>query len=317
MSKIKIGVIGPGLIFWKTHHPQFSKPNSNYLISSVLSASSAKNPIFNSSVFHTNDIDEFFRSSNFEAVFICSPIHNHYNHLMRSLNEDKWVFIEKPIVGSVEEVENLMKLSDEQKSRIFVGENYRYLPSLMKLKEIIDKKNTPPLFVELKNFQYMLSEHNPFTKTEWRKNPKHEGGLFLDLGIHLISVLNWFFKDIEILSNRIFSITKKFGQYDTLISTLMAKDGEIINLNLSYGLLDDDSTVIKLYYSDCSYKCSKTELKEFTTKGEKIYSYDDGADIKNEHDTFYKMVKRFEPPYYSLNQALFDIRNCFELMKNF
>lgn len=312
MAYIKIGIIGPGLIFWKRHYPVIDKKKSSYRISAVLSKSSSKNQLFSDNVMHTNDEGEFFEKGDFKAVFICSPIYLHGHHIKLSLDKGKWVFVEKPVVGSLYEVTEMEKLDPREKNRVFVAENYRYLPTLLKLKKLIETYNYPPLFAELQNFKYWLDKSNLYAKTEWRRNPKHEGGLFLDFGIHIISVLRWFFKDVEILSKSIFSVTKQFGKYDTLLATLKSNKGTIIHLKLSYGLVDNDPTIIKVFYQDSSYKCSKTNLEIQTINGKTVESFENDTDIDKEIDTFYKFVRGNEYPKYSLEDALLDIRTCFK-----
>jgi predicted dehydrogenase len=64
-----------------------------------------------------------------EAVFITSPTPTHYAYAAEALRKGKHIFIEKPIVTSPEELEDLLRLADEAGTVTMVGHIERFNPA--------------------------------------------------------------------------------------------------------------------------------------------------------------------------------------------
>jgi len=280
-----------------------------------LSKSSTKDTRFDNQVYHTNNINLFFSKIKFDAVIICTPIHLHYLHIKRSIKANKWIFIEKPLVGSLSDLAKIKALPENKREKIFVAENFRYLPSLIKLKYLIDKKKSKPLYVRLQNFQ-IWSKNNKYLNTKWRKDPLHQGGILLDSGIHLISVLNWFFLDSTLIWKNILSLNKDMKENDTIFAKFISKLNILIDFNLSFGIPDDDPFIIKIWYKDISYRCSKNSLEIFKNGKVSTILYDDGQDISKEYDSFYQFILGGKELLYNMDNAIYDTEFCFSLLKD-
>jgi hypothetical protein len=62
-----------------------------------------------------------------DIMDICTPNYLHYEHTVSALEEGFVVIVEKPIAGSLAEVDKLMEL-DDRRGRIFPISQYRYMP---------------------------------------------------------------------------------------------------------------------------------------------------------------------------------------------
>ena len=117
-----------------------------------------------------NDSNLLIESS--DAIAIITPTQFHYEIAMKCINENKHIFIEKPIARTVEEAEEIVKFSKEKKIIGQVGHVERYNPAY----NLIKNKIGNPMFIE----SHRLSEFNPRGT---------DVSVVLDLMIHDIDII--------------------------------------------------------------------------------------------------------------------------------
>lgn len=88
-----------------------------------------------------------------EALDIVTPTSDHFQTASQALKMSKHVFVEKPLTATIEEGEQLVKLSYEANRKVQVGHVERFNPALLALAEYKLK----PMFIET----HRLSEFNP------------------------------------------------------------------------------------------------------------------------------------------------------------
>lgn len=98
-----------------------------------------------------NDLDELIESV--DVVDIVTPTVSHYECAVKALKKCKHVFIEKPIVTTLEEAKSLLALSQEANVKVQVGHVERFNPAFLSVKEFIDK----PLFIEAHRLTFFQS----------------------------------------------------------------------------------------------------------------------------------------------------------------
>ncbi len=88
-----------------------------------------------------------------EVVDIVTPTLNHYECAKVAIKEMRHVFIEKPITNTPKEALELIKLSEEAKTRAQVGHVERFNPAYLAAREYVES----PMFLET----HRLAEFNP------------------------------------------------------------------------------------------------------------------------------------------------------------
>ena len=86
----------------------------------------------------TSDIDELLADSAVDAVVVATPVPTHYDLARRALLAGKHVLVEKPPAMRGEEMEELVRLSEERDLVCMPGHLLLYHPGVLKLKELID-----------------------------------------------------------------------------------------------------------------------------------------------------------------------------------
>ena len=83
-------------------------------------------------------IDDFLKSK-IVAVVIATPAKTHADLVVKSLNHEKHVFVEKPLCLDVRAGKKLIKIADKKGLKLMVGHLLLYHPAFMALKEEIKK----------------------------------------------------------------------------------------------------------------------------------------------------------------------------------
>ena len=124
-----------------------------------------------------------------DAVFVCSPDHFHEEHAVAALEAGKAVYLEKPIAVTIEGADRVLETARRTGSRLYLGHNMRYFPSILKMKEILDAGTIGTLqavwcrhFVAIGGDAYFK---------DWHSERKNTTGLLLQKGAHDIDVIHW------------------------------------------------------------------------------------------------------------------------------
>ena len=148
---IKIGVIGAGHLgkihirllkeikefdligFYDTNPVNSKKITSEFGISSFSSA------------------EELIDSS--DAIDVVTPTKYHFEYAKMAIEKGKHLFVEKPISATIDEAQELVKLSKEKEVKVQVGHVERFNPAFI----AIQKDCNNPMFIEA----HRLAEFNP------------------------------------------------------------------------------------------------------------------------------------------------------------
>ncbi len=180
ISKKKYILFGPGSMAEKHHH-EFSKRNIDLV--AIQTPKIVKNEYF-SKFFHVDNmksLDEL----DFDFGVITSPNIFHYEQIIYLLKRNKPVFVEKPMVINLKQLEGLSRNHDL--SNIFVSFNLRYLEQTNSLFQT-DFHNCQDL--EVKWLKNQISNNS------WLLDKSLSGGgVLLDWGIHAIDLLHYLFDE--------------------------------------------------------------------------------------------------------------------------
>ena len=84
-----------------------------------------------------NNADEIILSKDIDSIIIASPADTHKNYIIKSLLNNKNVFVEKPLCLSLKDAMEIKRLSSEVNKIVFVGHLLHYHNGFNQLKNII------------------------------------------------------------------------------------------------------------------------------------------------------------------------------------
>jgi predicted dehydrogenase len=129
-----------------------------------------------------------------EAALICTPPVSHTALARQALAAGAHLFIEKPIADASADVPSLIDEAEQRRRLLAVGFNLRFLPSLRRVKALLDDKRVGRVLSVRAEFGSYLPDWRP--GRDYRENYAVRaalgGGILLD-AIHEFDYLGWFF----------------------------------------------------------------------------------------------------------------------------
>ena len=194
MSKIKVGIIGAGIV--SEGHLESLKKIPNVEIAGIADPNeearfrqSRKFEIKRTEADYKRLLDD----NKMDLVYLCVPHYLHCKIAVETLEAGKNVVCEKPLAMNAKEAERMLKASHDAKKMLFIAENHRFMPENIKIRELINKGEIGKSFMCLSCFigdemRRMNDPHN------WKgTKDKSGGGVIIDSGPHMIDTLMSFF----------------------------------------------------------------------------------------------------------------------------
>lgn len=153
--------------------------------------------------------EDVLMSKDIDIVDICVPHDEHVSVVLKATQAGKHILSEKPIARTLAEADLILDAVKSSGVRFFVAECYRFYPSALKAKELIDKGTIgKPFLIQVNSLQF----HTP---SGWRRDKgKTGGGVLIDRGIHFV---NYF----RLLGGKVKTLFATFNH-----DTISAMEGE-------------------------------------------------------------------------------------------
>ena len=149
---------------------------------------------FPNCAFYKNEKKFFFdlKKNKITHVIICTPNHLHLRHIESSFKNNCNVICEKPTVLNFNQLLKVEKLEKKFNKKCFPIFQLRENINLIKLKKnllskILEKKQN--IAVDIK----YITIRGTWYLSSWKGDVIKSGGLLLNIGVHFVDVLSWFF----------------------------------------------------------------------------------------------------------------------------
>ncbi len=182
---MKLGIVGTGKIVQELLPVIVSlKPEKCYLAGRSHSAERTK---FLYQKYHLDgyflDYDAMLQT-NIDTVYIALPNHLHFSYARHAIAAGKHVIVEKPIVPTMKELEELENEAGENRVFLFENMSTPHLPAFSSMQEQIQKLGE----IRLADFQFYQysSRYDAFLRGEISPvfDPKSMGGALMDLNVY-------------------------------------------------------------------------------------------------------------------------------------
>jgi predicted dehydrogenase len=195
MRKLRIGVIGAfgrGRISYNSHKPEQG-------VEVVAGADKYQKSLDQFKAHFKNefkaepacylDYREMLEKENLDAVFVTSPDFCHEEQAVAALEKGIGVYLEKPMAITIEGCDRLLKNAKENKAKLFLGHNMRYMAFTNKMKEIIDEGVIGE--VQAIWCRHFVSYGGDAYFRDWHSERKYATSLLLQKGAHDIDIIHW------------------------------------------------------------------------------------------------------------------------------
>jgi 1,5-anhydro-D-fructose reductase (1,5-anhydro-D-mannitol-forming) len=192
-------MIGCGNVTEKKSAPSFNKiPHSRLVAVGSRSPAKAENYAARHGVpsWH-RDPNDVITDPDVDIVYVATPPGSHANYALRTIEEGKPVYIEKPMARTWEECEQINRKAAEKGIPVFVAYYRRALDYFRKVREVIDEGMLGRILA-VHMEQYFPARPEDYNRQDppWRVIPEISGGgYFHDVGCHALDILFYFFGD--------------------------------------------------------------------------------------------------------------------------
>jgi len=140
LKSVKLGIIGLGSIAVDRHLPLWLKMRDKVQV--VALSDIDKNKLDTvSNLFHVKrlyeDPFEMLSAEDLDLVDVCTPPFSHKLLCLRAFNFDVNCIVEKPLVTSLDDFEELKKVAQKRDLNLFVIHNYSFVPVLREVRNLI------------------------------------------------------------------------------------------------------------------------------------------------------------------------------------
>ena len=144
----------------------------------------------------TTNAEELIFDKDVDAVYIATPPGTHLSYALQVASAGKPCYVEKPMARSAAECRVMLDAFERAKQPLFVAYYRRALPRFLKVREILRSGALGNVLSVSHVYQGRADPERGKPgwpeKSGWREDvPESGGGLFLDLGSHVIDLLDF------------------------------------------------------------------------------------------------------------------------------
>lgn len=180
------------------------------------------------------DPEAVWAADDVDVVCICTPPALHRSQVEAALRAGKDVICEKPLVGTVHEVDELASIAAETGHHVMPVFQYRFGNGLQKLKALVDAGLTGRAYVV--NMDLAWQRGVEYYSAPWRGRWDTElGGVLLTHAIHAIDMTVHVLGPPETVWARIETLVNDIETEDSAAVTLRWADGTLATLSATLG----------------------------------------------------------------------------------
>jgi len=182
----------------------------------------------------TRSFDELLRMDDVEIIDICTPPSLHVPQILAALAAGKEVVCEKPLTGSLAEIDRVIAPARESPGRVLPVFQYRFGTGAQKAKRIID--------LGLAGKPYLAS-----VETAWKRTPEYYaaawrsrwdtalGGVLLSQAIHSHDLLTYLMGPVASVFARTATRVNPVEVEDCAAATLVMQSGALVAIAATLG----------------------------------------------------------------------------------
>jgi predicted dehydrogenase len=246
MEAIRLGVVGPGLIWRNAHQRIIEKRKDAFRISAFCASSEStrkrvKAEYPQAAIF--DNYEELVASPAVDCVLVLTPIALNAVVTLAALRAGKDVLVEKPFATNSEDCRKILAESRHSGRKVVVLEQERYSPRYRALRDLLQSKAVGEIVLWDKLNHFVLGDvgdvSQGYGNTEWRRKADFPLGPLMDGGIHDIALLSGLFGPPRALVARGKKCRPGFGEYDSISVMMTYSENRVGMLNHSGYLLPD------------------------------------------------------------------------------
>jgi len=198
--KLRIGIIGCGKIATVDHVPHYKSIPGVEIVSLLdikrRQIDKLKDALDLDAKGFTDEVR--FLNSGLDAVSICTPNCFHYPQTLAALKHGIHVLCEKPMAATPAECTGMIAAARSKKRVLQINQSLRYLPIYQTMADLVQKGAIgEPTHVRCIRAGGPTPDIGWSPGAKWFVSKKYQGGLILDIAVHMTDLMRWMAGDIS------------------------------------------------------------------------------------------------------------------------
>lgn len=235
MKRFKTAVVGLGV--GRQHALAYHALREQYELRAICSLSADNNAILAQELgvpITTSNFEDLLAMPDLDVINICTPPSLHLPQAMAALQAGKHVVCEKPLCGSLREVDALHDAMQRSGKLLMPVFQYRFGQGLQKLKWLVDRGLTGPAYVA--SIEVHWRRRDNYYAAPWRgKFATELGGVLTTHAIHAVDMLTYVLGPVKRVYARTQTRVNPIEVEDCAIVTLELANGALVTLNATLG----------------------------------------------------------------------------------
>lgn len=196
--------------------------------------------------------DDVLAMDDIDIVDICTPPMVHHSQIMAALAAGKHVICEKPLVGSLKEIDAVMAAEKEARGLLMPIFQYRYGNGIEQVKRIIDEGLAGKAFVG--TVETLWRREAAYYAVPWRGKWQTElGGVLMGHAIHPHDLFVYLMGPIRSLFGRTATRVNPIEVEDCISASVELESGALGSFTASLGSADE-ITRIRLVFENVTFE---------------------------------------------------------------
>ena len=202
----------------------------------------------------TTSFDEVLAMGDIDIVDICTPPTLHFPQAVAALAAGKQVICEKPLVGSLHEIDQLTAAETGARGRIMPVFQYRFGNGLQKARRIIELGLAGKPYLATVETAWLRGAK--YYSVPWRGRFETElGGALLTHAIHSHDILTYLMGDVASVFARTATRVNKIEVEDCAVASLVMESGALASLATTLGSAKEISR-LRLCFEHVTFESS-------------------------------------------------------------
>jgi predicted dehydrogenase len=253
----------------------------------------------------TSSFDEVCRRSDIDVIDICTPPGFHLGQIQAALQGGKQVICEKPLVGSLAEVDLVSRLASESGCQVMPIFQYRFGYGLQKIKYLVDQKLAGEAFVF--NVDVAWWRDREYYRNPWRgKRATELGGALLSQAIHAVDMVLYILGPAKSVFGRTTTRVNQIEVEDCVAISMEMADGSLGTISVTLGSLAE----ISRHRFTFRNVTAESNIEPYANSREPwAFSFNPAGNEKQMRDALEQLKplpERYAGQFYNFYQALRD-----------
>ena len=172
------------------------------------------------------DVEDLITKTDPHVLNILTPSGKHAENMLDLVRFNRHFVVEKPLALRLDHIDKIIEECDRKGLKIFVVQQNRFNPPIVKLKEAIDKKRFGKLTLGTVRVRWNR-DNEYYRQKKWRGTWANDGGVLTNQASHHIDMLIWLMGDVVSVMAKTATQLVDIEAEDTGVAILKFRNGAL------------------------------------------------------------------------------------------